>query len=314
MSVYLGVDTSNYTTSVAVYNSVEGVVLQQRRPLPVKSGERGIRQSDAVFHHTVALPALMSDLFREAVLPIPSAIGASVKPRDVVGSYMPCFLAGVNAAQSAAVISGVPFYEFSHQAGHIAAAVYSARQTALFHGEFLAFHVSGGTTELLLVRPDNERGFSVRVIGCSLDLHAGQVVDRVGLMLGLDFPCGAALDALAGTSKADFHIKTTLDEGNCHLSGLENRCEQRLRQGEAPADVARLCIESIVSALEAMTIHALDLYGDLPIVFCGGVTANSIMRERFTKTFKAVFADPAYATDNATGIAVLTALRHERSE
>jgi N6-L-threonylcarbamoyladenine synthase len=168
MSVFLGVDTSNYTTSVAVYNSVEGVVLQQRRPLPVKSGERGIRQSDAVFHHTVALPALMSDLFRETVLPTPAAIGASVKPRDVVGSYMPCFLAGVNAAQSAACVSGVPFYEFSHQAGHIAAAVYSAGKTALFHGEFLPYQVSGGTTELLLVRPDNERGFSVRVIGCSL--------------------------------------------------------------------------------------------------------------------------------------------------
>lgn len=312
MSVYLGVDTSNYTTSVAVYNSVEGVVLQQRRPLPVKSGERGIRQSDAVFHHTVALPVLMNDLFRGNALPMPEAIGASVKPRDVPGSYMPCFLAGVNAAQSAACISGVPFYEFSHQAGHIAAALFSAGETVLFHNAFLAFHVSGGTTELLLVHPDNEQGFSVRVIGCSLDLHAGQVVDRVGLMLGLDFPCGAALDALAVTSTANFRIKTTLDEGNCHFSGLENRCEQRLRQGEAPEDVARFCIESIVSALAAMTHHALNLCGDLPIVFCGGVTANSMMRERFAKTFRAVFANPAYATDNAAGIAVLTALRHER--
>ena len=99
MSRYtLGVDTSNYATSLAVFDTAGEVVCAKKRFLPVKPGQLGLRQSDALFHHTTALPEMLHELAQEFDLTRIDAVGVSQKPRPAEGSYMPCFLAGVNAA------------------------------------------------------------------------------------------------------------------------------------------------------------------------------------------------------------------------
>ncbi|MBO5898827.1 MAG: peptidase M22, partial [Clostridia bacterium] len=199
--LYVGIDTSNYTTSLALCDGEGCVIANLKAPLPVKEGERGLRQSDAVFAHVKNLPVLMTEL-SSVLHGIESygirGIGYSATPRREEGSYMPCFLAGQVAASSMNVTADVPMLSFSHQEGHVMAALYSAGVAdALCAREFVAFHVSGGTTDVLFVRPDGER-FVIERIGTSLDLHAGQAVDRVGVAMGLKFPCGRELETLAG--------------------------------------------------------------------------------------------------------------------
>ena len=184
---YIGFDTSNYTTSAALFDGDAQVMTSERRLLPVKAGQLGLRQSDAVFHHTAALPEIFGMLPEMQNV---AAVGVSARPRDAEGSYMPCFLAGVSAASCAAKSLNVPLYAFSHQAGHIAAALWSAGRDDLFQQEFLAFHVSGGTTELVHVFPDDEKILRTELLLSSLDLKAGQAVDRIGVMLGFPFPAG----------------------------------------------------------------------------------------------------------------------------
>lgn len=219
MAVYLGIDTSNYTTSAAAFDDVSGCVFQKKMLLPVKSGERGLRQSDAVFHHTQQLWQVVSAVIDECGKP--DFIGASYAPRDAEGSYMPCFTVGLNTAKCLSSALGVPLYEFSHQAGHVAAAVYSSGHIELFDREFIAFHVSGGTTETLLVRPDEEKLLNIDIIGRTLDLNAGQAVDRVGVAMGLKFPAGAELEKLALKSQKVFKPKPCVKGTDCCLRALK---------------------------------------------------------------------------------------------
>ena len=100
MPDYIGIDTSNYTTSVALYRSEENKIYQAKRLLPVKSGQLGLRQSDAVFHHTKQLPEMIEKLSETVGSINPVCITASAKPRNAEGSYMPCFLCGEGFARS----------------------------------------------------------------------------------------------------------------------------------------------------------------------------------------------------------------------
>lgn len=301
---FLGIDTSNYTTSTALLKN-NGEMLQQKRLLPVKEGELGLRQSDAVFHHTRQLPELMEALFLEDFQSL-QGVGASVKPRDAEGSYMPCFSVGEGMARSLAAALHVPFVPVSHQRGHIAAALYACGKLELFQQPFLAFHVSGGTTEGLLVKPSKELVFDITLVACSLDLKAGQAIDRVGKMLGLSFPAGQALDALSLEGTPPPAIKAVIKEGNCSLSGIENQCAALIKKGAARPDVARYCIESVKAAVDAMTENMLRRYGSLPVVFAGGVMSNSLIRGTLSEKYGAFFAEPAFSTDNAAGVALLT--------
>ena len=307
MAIYLGIDTSNYTTSAAAFDDVSGCVFQKKLPLPVREGERGLRQSDAVFHHTNQLSTVVRAVISECGAP--KAIGVSCTPRDVEGSYMPCFLVGANTAECMAAASGTALWRFSHQAGHVAAAVFSSGHTELFKKRFVAFHVSGGTTEALLVEPDRDRILKINIIGKTLDLNAGQAVDRVGVAMGLRFPAGAELEMLALKSEKHFSPKPFLRGCDCSLSGIENKCVAMLSNGEERCDVARFCIDSIAAALNGMTKKIISEYGPLPIVFAGGVMSNSIIRECFSRDFGAYFAEPAFSADNAAGIAYLTYLK-----
>lgn len=308
---YLGIDTSNYTTSLALYNSEDNSVIQSKKLLPVKQGELGLRQSDALFHHTKQLPELFKELFKDFTGEI-KAVGVSVKPRNTEGSYMPCFLAGESVATAISSANDIPLHKTSHQAGHILAALYSADRLELIKSPFIAFHVSGGTTDCLYVEPDDNEIIKITEIGTSLDLKAGQAVDRVGLMMNLSFPCGKELEKLAIMSDKDYKIKTILKDGNCCLSGIENKCRKMLDDGEKKSDVAKFCLDSIYSAVSAMTEYALAEYGNLPIIYAGGVMSDKIIQNKLSEKFNAFFAEPEYSCDNASGIALFARITEER--
>lgn len=311
MSYFLGIDTSNYTTSVALYNSETNEIVSKKKLLPVKRGEKGIRQSDAVFHHTIQLPDLIDELFEDFHGNI-KAIGVSVKPCNEEGSYMPCFLVGISIARSLSNAMNIPLYKFSHQDGHIAAALYSADKLDFINKEFLAFHISGGTSQALLVKPD-DKYFYTDKISDSLDLKAGQAIDRVGVMLGLDFPCGPALEKLAQNSKNPLKkIKVFRRDGQFSLSGVENKCKKMFEDGEKPEDISMYCLSFIYSALDDTVSELLSKYGDLPIVFSGGVMSNKILRTELQNKYNSYFAEPQFSADNACGVAVLSSICDKR--
>lgn len=304
----LGIDTSNYTTSAALYDTESGEMLQAGKLLPVKKGELGLRQSDAVFHHTKQLPEVIERIF-EGKAAIPDAVGVSVRPRNIEGSYMPCFLCGESIADSISRINKIPVYKTSHQTGHILAALYSAGRLDFIKRKFIAFHVSGGTTDCLICEPDSENIIKITEIGTSLDLKAGQAIDRTGVMLGLDFPCGKQLEALAEKSTENYKIKPVLKDGSCCLSGVENQCRTMLEKGVDPEDIAMYCLSFVYASVRGMTEYALKKHGQLPVVFAGGVMSDRIIRERLEKDFEAYFAEPAFSCDNAAGTAVFAALK-----
>lgn len=305
MPDHIGIDTSNYTTSVAVYVSGENRVIQRKRLLPVKEGELGLRQSDAVFHHTKQLPELVEELCREYRPTEAATVAASVRPRNIEGSYMPCFLVGEGCARAYSAATGTQLYTTSHQIGHILAALYSADRLDLVRERFIAFHVSGGTTDCLLCEPDSDNVLNITEVGSSLDLKAGQAVDRAGVMLGLRFPCGAELEKLAVNADKQFKVKPVIKDGSCCLSGVENKCAQMLQNGEKPENIARYCLDFIAETVLAMTECALDRYGSLPLVFAGGVMSDKLIRDRIVSRYpEASFAAPEFSCDNAAGVAI----------
>ena len=303
---YIGFDTSNYTTSVAACTADGRVIANCKRPLPVAEGQRGLRQSDAVFAHVKNLPEVCRELAVAIEGYTPVAVGVSSRPRDAEGSYMPCFLAGRAAAHAFADDRALPIYECSHQNGHIMAAAYSSGEAEkLLDAPFLSFHVSGGTTELLLVTP-NENGFAVTLVGETDDLNAGQVIDRVGVLMGLDFPCGRAMEALAKTYEGKIHRHPiTVRDGRCSLSGAENIASKLYAEGGDKSAVAAFVFDFIARTLIAMGEHAVAQYGKLPVLFAGGVMSNTWMRKMLSERFDAYFAEPAFSADNAAGVALL---------
>lgn len=308
---FVGFDTSNYTTSAAVCDADGKIIANLKTPLLVANGEKGLRQSDAVFSHIKNLPELCGRL-REALEGYKvCAVGVSARPRSVEGSYMPCFLSGVAAANAFAAAADVPLYEFSHQDGHVMAAVYSAECFEKLIGKrFLAFHVSGGTTEVLLAKPSEEL-FSLTLIGETSDLNAGQVIDRTGVMLGIPFPCGPKLEEAASLYEGKIeNCKITVRENEktgkieCNLSGVENRTAKMYADGRPKEEIAAFVFDFVGKTILSMAKKAAQKYGEMPIVFAGGVMSNKLMRKRLSESFEAYFAEPAFSADNAAGIAL----------
>lgn len=303
----LGFDTSNYTTSVAAFDGVGGKNCS--RLLDVKPGELGLRQSDALFAHIKRLPELVDALCASVNIGNVTAIGVSTRPRAVEGSYMPCFLAGWSQASCLAKILNVPLYEFSHQQGHIAASLWSAGRLELMQTTHLAWHLSGGTTELLLVTPGN-KNVNAEKIGGTQDISAGQLIDRTGNTFGLRFPSGKEIDRLSRESDCKERFKVKLNGLTFSFSGLENKMHAFYAATGSPADTAKYVLNCVCSCIVSVTREALKQYPGFPVVFSGGVASNAQLRQS-CRDFDAVFSPPEFSTDNAMGIAVLTWLQGE---
>ena len=302
---FVGIDTSNYTTSVGIVDMDGKVVANVKKLLPVAAGECGLRQSDAVFAHIKNLPEVLeiADTALEGHTVL--AVGYSAKPRNIEGSYMPCFLCGQDAALAFRLGRGIPAYAFSHQCGHVAAALTSSDAWKIADKPFVAFHVSGGTTEVLLCNK-TDMGFSTEIIGGTRDLSAGQAIDRAGVMMGMQFPCGAELEraatAFAGRLSKP---KISVQNGYCNLSGLQNLSEKLYAEGKDTAKTAAYVLQFVGATLLQMARDTRAQYGDMPILFGGGVMSNQRIRGMLEPLGGVYFAEPALSADNAVGTAEL---------
>ena len=300
MSV-IGMDTSNYTTSIACFDGHDGVNCS--RLLPVKQGELGLRQSDAVFAHIKSLPELSGRLFSDVKIGKITAVGVSTRPRAVEGSYMPCFMVGYSHAKMMADLLQVPLIEVSHQQGHVAASLWSAGHLELMDEPDLAWHLSGGTTELLLVEPE---GKNVRCtkIGGTTDISAGQLIDRTGQLLQLPFPSGKHIDALSKEAVLSETFKVKCPGLEFSLSGVQNKVQQFHEKHGIPTETAAYALRCVAKAVYLATENALKMYPGCRVVFSGGVASNSMLRQ-VTLPLNPIFSEPQYSTDNAMGVAVL---------
>lgn len=317
---FVGFDTSNYTTSVAACDQSGRVIANVKRLLTVKEGDRGLRQSEAVFLHVKNLREILDELGGLIEGRVRVAVGVSSRPRSVDGSYMPCFLVGEAAAKSFASAAEIPCYFFSHQDGHVMAALYSAMngdeeriESSLREG-FAAFHVSGGTTELLLVRPCGG-DFSVEKIGGTTDLNAGQAIDRTGVAMGLRFPCGPEMERLANANTLPVPRKKVSVSGlECCLSGLENLTLGLYKETGSPECVSAFVFQYVAQVLDKLTENLRMQYPGLPVVYAGGVMSNGIIKNILSARENVFFARPEFSADNAAGIALLCRRRHLRGQ
>lgn len=321
MEYILGVDTSNYRTSLCVINTEGQVVAEERPLLQVKLGERGLQQSAALFQHVQRLPQLMESIHhqRPDLRAGLRAIAVSTRPRNQAGSYMPVFRAGELVARSLSTVLELPLYETSHQEGHLAAGERTADRP-LTQDRWLAIHLSGGTSELLMVER-TKNGYEVQCLGGTTDLHAGQLVDRIGVRLGLPFPAGPELESLAQQGgETSFSVPSSVKEYHFSFSGAETALFKAIDRGESPTAVARATEQVIANTLEKVLRKAMDQFNVKEVLIVGGVAANAYLRQRLRHRLEhpavgghLAFADPRYSGDNAFGVATI-GLHSWRSE
>jgi N6-L-threonylcarbamoyladenine synthase len=314
--MFIGIDTSNYTTSIAGIDVNGNIQIDNRKVLPVKKGQRGLRQSEAVFEHVRNIPNLTScfDQFSDVKNCI-DAIGVSVSPRPRKESYMPVFRVGYAVAKSFADVLQVPLYAFSHQEGHIRAALIGNEKLSnRLKTPYLAVHLSGGTSEIIKIDPCNHTS---EIVGSTLDLNAGQLIDRIGVSIGYGFPAGKELEKLAKTAK-DFDIKipSRLEGGNFHFSGQENYIHQLIDDGNKPCEIAYALFECIGRTIGRAINFICENHHIETVVFSGGVMANSIVKDTIQKRLKRqycpIFAQAKFATDNGVGCAFLAKQSYEQ--
>ena len=315
MKAVLGIDTSCYTTSAALV-SLDGRILSSaRRLLTVAEGERGLQQSQGLFQHVKNLPDMVRLVMEEAPEAEIEAVCASTRPRPVEESYMPVFRAGESQARAAAALLRVPFYPVSHQEGHVRAAMVDAEIDE--EKPFLALHLSGGTTEVLF---SSEEG--LMLIGGSLDLHAGQLIDRTGVKMNTPFPAGPSLEKLAMQGKAQGLIGVSIKGANCNLAGAENKIQKWLQQGEmSREDIAAEVFDFLCRTIERMIEAACEETGARQALLAGGVASSTLLREMLVERARKrrlrcrlCFARPELSGDNAVGVALLGAKMHDAAQ
>ena len=174
----------------------------------------------------------------------------------------------------------------------------------LMNKPHLAWHLSGGTTELLLVVPEG-KAVKCKKIGGTTDISAGQLIDRTGQLLNLPFPAGKHIDKISynATMKDLFRAKCNGMEFS--LSGVQNKVQEYYKKTNNIEETAAYALRCICYIVKKATENALNTYPGLPVVFSGGVASNSLLRETL-KPLNVIFAQPQYSTDNAMGIAILT--------
>ncbi len=321
-NIAIGIDTSNYTTSLCAYSAEDGIIASERRLLPVSEGSLGLRQSEAVFAHIKALPELFCALNEKLRSKAPDrricVVGVSERPVSAEGSYMPCFLSGIAAASATAMSADAPVVRVSHQDGHIAAGLYGdkAFDDIMAHdrkdGEFYAFHLSGGTCELVKAKKAvGIRGYyDVELISASLDVTCGQLIDRCGVKMGIPFPCGGELERLAMESDKTYSVKIPSKNGSINISGIQNKFEKMTEENTPYCDVAAFVFSAVSSAVLTM---AENVPKGEKILFSGGVTNSVILKSRIEEKLKdkyeLIFAPRGMSSDNAVGTAILAMLK-----
>ncbi|MGN0702301.1 MAG: hypothetical protein ACI4KL_03880 [Lentihominibacter sp.] len=304
----LGIDTSNYKTSIAVTDEM-GIVCDLRRFLSVKQGERGLRQSEAMFQHVKNLPELfgeMNDSYGNSI----AAVAYSERPRPVEGSYMPCFLAGKSFAESLASVLGVPALGYSHQEGHIEAVRHNSGIDR--DREFIACHFSGGTCEIMRVKQKKvteTSAFDLEILGGSLDISFGQLIDRTGVAAGLAFPCGEEMDRIAVKTEADENILSPIKVkgGWVNLSGIETQIMRKMGTA-SPDKLFREVFRKTADGITMMLRQITDSTGLSEVLLSGGVSSSKFLRDSLRTQLsglKLYFDGSDLSSDNAVGTAFL---------
>lgn len=307
--IYLGIDTSNYTTSVSVIDGDN--IYNERKILDVKAGECGIRQSDAVFIHLKTLPDLYKRISQYADMKKISAVGVSIRPRNLPDSYMPVFTVGTSFAKVIADTLNVPLYEYSHQDGHIMSGIHSCGCKDFLNEPFLSIHLSGGTTEILKCRY-NGFSFEQEIIGGTSDISAGQFIDRSGVAMGLKFPCGVMLEKMALSADQKYTLPSSVKNTMMSFSGVETKVQGLVNN----IDNARLALgifSCISKSLTKAINNAAAAVNINKVLVVGGVASNSIIHTYLLENVKAkvYFASKELSTDNAVGIGLLTKMHTE---
>lgn len=303
--LFLGIDTSCYTTSAAVI--ADGKALQLKKPLTVKEGECGLRQSDAFFQHIKNIPVLFDELEKQIDFKKYEklTVTVSARPRSVEGSYMPVFLAGQSFARVIAKTHNAVYREVSHQDGHIMAAIYSCKKYSLLGEPFLTCHLSGGTTEILLTEQSAD-GFKCSIVGGTRDIPAGQFIDRIGVKMGMDFPCGKYLDYSAMEYGGELpKVKFCTKDGYINFSGEETRYSRLLEDGMDRETAAYSVMKCIADSVRGALEFTKEKYGVRSVLMVGGVSSSSFLREQFSDMPDIHFAEAALSTDNAVGVCEL---------
>ena len=311
--IILGIDTSNYTTSLALMDLEGNLINEARQLLQVPEGSLGLRQSDALFHHVKNLPSLTEGLLKDIGNYEIVAIGGAVKPRPIENSYMPVFLAASSYGETISQLFKVPFYPYSHQEGHIEAGLWSAKLE--FQQPFLAFHLSGGTTELLLVIPE-EDGYHIDILGGSNDISSGQLIDRIGVKLGLPFPAGPHLEKLANNYRGSgMEVPTSIKDTYISFSGPETFFQRAIEKGIPREEIAYLVFQCVGKSLVASLKNAIRMKVIENVVLVGGVASNQHIKDVLEKKLanekvNLHFGIPKFCSDNAVGISALAVKKY----
>ncbi|MBO8159196.1 peptidase M22 [Thermosyntropha sp.] len=320
MSIYLGIDTSAYTTSLALVDEEGNIIRDERILLSVPKGKRGLRQSEAFFQHIKNLPLLFEKT--RGVIPGLKAIAVSCKPRPEENSYMPVFKAGESAAGILSLSADIPLYMVSHQEGHVMAGIYN-NPVLLDKKEFLAVHFSGGTSEVLHIKSGVSSFFAIEECLSGLDIHAGQLVDRVGVAMGLPFPAGREMEKLAlkVEGDVDIFIPSSVNRRGFSFSGAETMALRFLAEGIPKEKVAYAVLKVIANTLEKVLLMISEERKVRDVLLVGGVMSNSLIKARLIKRLehpavglKLYFAYPHLSTDNAAGVALLAREIHRKNE
>lgn len=290
--IYLGIDTSCYTTSIAAIDENGQFIMDKRIPLEVDEGKKGLRQSDMVFKHIRNITEMA-----ERIPGYIAAVAASVAPRPAQDSYMPVFTVSEAVGRMVAAATNSEFYPLTHQHGHIAAAIIGKKLE--IEGKLIALHVSGGTTEVLHVVVSDGIVKDIALLGGTKDISCGQLLDRIANQLGLPFPGGPQLEKIA--TQPEF-MRVSVRDLKCNLSGVETALKRLNSFGATPGVIAATAQEAVAATLNKLIENAKAVTGIKRVLAFGGVMCNDYIRSRLAGE-GIFFADKIYSSDNACGLA-----------
>ena len=307
-NIIIGIDTSCYTTSIAAISLGKKVIFNEKIMLNVKEGNNGLRQSEAVFQHINNLGEIsekIKDISKKYNI---KGICVSQKPRPIKDSYMPVFMVGYNFAKTLSTLIGCKLYETTHQENHIEASLFT--NNIIDKNNFLSIHMSGGTTEILLVNKEKDN-YNIEIVGGTKDISFGQLIDRIGVKLGYKFPAGKYIDedAIKCIEKIEKGLKTSVKEGYMNLSGLENQINN-LIENNSKEYIAKILLDSIVRNIYKSILYISKNYNLNEVVFAGGVSASKYIKKELNSKLKKenihpYFTEAEYSTDNALGCAII---------